>query len=323
MDDAILDVDLPAFERGSTTTRKAVVDAVMQSLRTGFVYTRHDLPRDVVDEAYAMLDAFFALPADVKAGAGAEGSRGQRGYTGLLVETAADSDDPDWKEMLNWGAPVPLGHPLRERYPHRYGTNVLPDDLVPGITQVLEALHSSLLDLQRRFLRIVALGIGCHESFFDTMLTDGATLSRAIHYPPMQMAPDARHLWAAAHGDINLTTALPRATARGLQVLTDGGWVDAAPPDDHVIVNTGMMLEHLTNGAIPTGVHRVVADADHAGDRLSVVQFCHPTPWTILAPVPSCISPDNPQRYAPISAADRLDEVLWQINLLDAEPPDS
>ena len=37
-----------------------------------------------------------------------------------------------------------------------------------------------------------------------------------------------------------------------------------------------MMLEHLSNGALPTGIHRVVADPNQTGSRLSVVQFCHP-----------------------------------------------
>ena len=91
------------------------------------------------------------------------------------------------------------------------------------------------------------------------MTTNGATLTRAIRYPPMTQAPDTAHVWAGAHGDINLITALPRSTAPGLQVLVDGGWVDAVAPDGQVIINTGMMLERLTNGVIPTGVHRVVA----------------------------------------------------------------
>ena len=77
------------------------------------------------------------------------------------------------------------------------------------------------------------------------------------------------------------------------------------------------MLEHLSNGIIPTGIHRVVADSDQIGDRLSVVQFCHPAPWTILSQLPSCVSQHNPQKFAPITAADRLDQVLWEINLLE------
>ncbi len=313
----ILDVDLLAFEQGTGSRRDAVVDGVRQSLRTGFVYTSHDLSTDLLDTAYGMLKEFFSLPAEEKAKAIVSGSNGQTGYTGLLVETAATSDTPDWKEMINWGAALPDGHPLKTKYPHRYLGPVLPEDQVPGITEVLLRMYDQVLDLQRRFLRVIAVGIGCHETFFDRMITDGTTLTRAIHYPEMHVAPGESHVWAAEHGDINLITALPRATARGLQVKTEDGWVDAIPPDDGVIINTGIMLEHLTNGAISQGIHRVVADPDQPGDRYSVVQFCHPTPWTILSPVPSCVSPSNPQRFAAIEAGDMLDQVLYDINLIE------
>lgn len=313
----ILDVDLLAFETGSPTQRAAVVDATRRSLQTGFVYTAHDLSAELLDNAYAMLGTFFGLPAEAKERSRVPGSHGQSGYTGLLVETAASSDHPDWKEMLNWGGRVPDGHPLKTRFPHRYGDPVFPEADVPGISDVLLRFHNSIVDLQRRFLRIIAVAVGAHETYFDSLVEMGANLTRAIQYPPMQDAPGDQHVWAAEHGDINLITALPRATARGLQVRTAAGWIDATPPDGHVIINTGMMLERVTNGLIPAGIHRVVADPEQPGGRLSVVQFCHPTPWTILEPLATCITPDNPQRYAPIAAADALDEVLWQINLVE------
>ena len=152
------------------------------------------------------------------------------------------------------------------------------------------------------------------------MLVDGATLSRAVRYPPMAEAPGGGdHVWAGEHGDINLITALPRATTRGLQVrLDDGSWVDAVAPDGQAIINTGMMLERLTNGLIPVGWHRVVADGDQAGERLSVVQFAHPTPWTILAPVPSCVSDGHPLRFATVEAGAELDRVVYEINLAES-----
>jgi isopenicillin N synthase-like dioxygenase len=313
----ILEVDLLRFERGDPAARAAVVDGVMRSLTTGFVYTSHDIGEDVIDTAYGMLAEFFALDPQTKAGFVAPGSHGQTGYTGLLVETAAAADVPDWKEMLNWGRTVPAGHPLRRKYPHRYMDQVLPESAVPGITEVLGTFHDRLFDLQRRFLRIVAVGIGCHESLFERMLVDGPTLSRAIRYPAMAEAPGEQHVWAGGHGDINLITALPRATAPGLQVQTVDGWVDAVAPPGRAIVNTGMMLEQLTNGVIPTGIHRVVAEEGQVGERYSVVQFCHPTPWTILAPVASCVTDANPQRFEALEAGDRLDQVLYEINLVE------
>jgi isopenicillin N synthase-like dioxygenase len=312
----VLDVDLLAFERGSAAQQRAVVDGVMRSLGTGFVFTSHDLPESLLDEAYAQLDGFFALPADVKARWRVPASHGQTGYTGLLVETAAISDTPDWKEMLNWGADIPAHHPLRTRYPHRYHDQVLPEADVPGITKTLEEFHARLVALQARVLRIIAVGLGAAPDFFEDMLVDGSHLTRAIHYPPMAAAPSTGHVWADAHADINLVTALPRATAPGLQLQTPDGWVPVTPPSDHVVVNSGIMLERISNRRVPAGIHRVVADADRAHDRLSVVQFCHPAPWFVLAPLPSCVDGEHRLHYAPIEAGALLDRVLYEINLI-------
>lgn len=312
----ILDVDLVAFEQGDRAARAAVVDGVMRSLATGFVYTTHTIGEDLLDTAYAQLAEFFALENETKQRFHVPDSAGQTGYTGLLVETAAIADVADWKEMLNWGDEIEAGHPLAAKYPHRYRRQVLPEEVIPGITAVLGRFHTELFGLQRRFLRIVAVGLGVDEAFFDHLVDASTSLSRAIHYPAMDLAPGTDHVWAGPHGDINLITALPRATRKGLQVMVDDAWVDVAPPPDHAVINTGIMLERLTNGLIPVGWHQVVADAADPGERFSVVQFCHPTPWTSLAPLHVCVTEDNPQRFAGIEAGNLLDEVLWQINLM-------
>jgi isopenicillin N synthase-like dioxygenase len=318
-DAAILDVDLAAFGRMDAAARRAVVDGVRRSLGTGFVFTSHDIPEDELDAAYDLLARFFSLPADVKARWSAPETHGQTGYTGPLVETAAGADQPDWKEMLNWGAPVPAHHPLRTRYPHRYVDPVLPDGDVPGIAAALLAFHARILDLQVRVLRVIAEGLGCAPTFFDDLLVDGSHLTRAIHYPPMPDAPAGGMVWADAHADINLITALPRASGPGLQLLTPEGWADVIPPPGYVVLNSGLMLERLTNGRIPAGVHRVVAPEGSRSDRYSVVQFCHPAPWFQLGPIPSCVDADHPVRYGTIEAGALLDRVLYEINLIRPE----
>ena len=78
-----------------------------------------------------------------------------------------------------------------------------------------------------------------------------------------------------------------------------------------------MMLELVSNGMIPTGLHRVVAAPEQTGDRLAVVQFCHPAPDTLMAPMPSCVTSERPATSEPITASAWLDLVLSAIGLDD------
>ena len=73
------------------------------------------------------------------------------------------------------------------------------------------------------------------------------------------------------HADLNLISALPRATAPGLQVKLkdEGRWIDAVAPEGGAIINTGLMLEVITNGVIAPGVHRVVAAPGRDAQRSS------------------------------------------------------
>ena len=316
LSDAILDVDLLAFERGDRNRQQAVVDGVMRSLATGFVTCRCDLSETLLDDAYGLLGQFFAQPAADKQRFQVAEACGQTGYTGTLVETAAGAEQADWKEMLNWSEPLPGNHPLRRRFPLLYPEQVLPEPLIPGISRVLGSFHRSVAELQRRILRVIATGLGAHVDFFDAVVHEAPTLTRAVHYPPMAQAPDSDHIWAGAHGDINLITALPRATAAGLQVLVEEAWIDAVAPQGHVIINSGLMLEWISNGRIANGWHRVVSPAGFEGDRLSVVQFCHARPTTVLTPMASCINAEQPQRFASTLAADAIEAVLYRINLL-------
>jgi len=92
--------------------------------------------------------------------------------------------------------------------------------------------------------------------------------------------------------------------------------VDAVAPEGQVIINSGLMLERISNGRIPTGWHRVVAAQSWTDARLSVVQFCHPKPSAMLTPLSSCIDAEHPQRFAGVMAADALEEVLYKIKLM-------
>ncbi|HEX5567249.1 MAG TPA: 2-oxoglutarate and iron-dependent oxygenase domain-containing protein [Streptomyces sp.] len=294
---------------------------VKSALRDGFFLVRNSVPESLLDEAYHLLEEFFTLPLEAKKAARVQGSNGQSGYTPPLVETAEKSGEtPDWKELFHWGAALPAGHPLRARYPARYPDPHMPDDLVPGIGKVLSELHTRMKAFQVGVVGVIGQALGVHPGYFEEMLEDGPVVNRAAWYPPMEGAPSREHVWAVEHQDFDLITALPRATAPGLQVLHhEGEWLAVDAPEGYAVVNVGMVLERLTDGLARAAVHRVVASPDQSGGRLSIVQFCHPTPWTVLSPLRLPGSEGTPQRFPTLTADALFERTMYRINRLDTQ----
>ena len=137
-----------------------MVDGVRRSLETGFVYTSHDLSEDLLDRAYAMLREFFAAPAEEKQRWVVPGVHGQTGYTGLLVETAAVERRAGLEGDAQLVGADPERPPVEAQVPDRLPRPGAAGGTVPGITKVLTEFHETIADLQRRFLRVIAEGLG-------------------------------------------------------------------------------------------------------------------------------------------------------------------
>jgi isopenicillin N synthase-like dioxygenase len=78
------------------------------------------------------------------------------------------------------------------------------------------------------------------------------------------------------------------------------------------------MLQRLTNHVLPSTSHRVrnpSAERSHL-PRYSIPFFLHFAPDYLIETLPSCITPDNPNRYpTPITAQGFLMERLREIRL--------
>ena len=225
MDD-ILDVDLLAFEQGTAAqTARSRRRCSPQPGHRVRVHASRPVRGPARQRLRRCCAEFFSLPQDVKQGFVAPESHGQTGYTGLLVETAASSDVPDWKEMLNWGRELPPG--IRCGTVTRIATarRCCRRRRFPARSKLLTLFHDRIEDLQRRFLRVIAEAIGCHESLFDEMTHNGATLTRAIRYPPMTESPGGTHVWAGCarrHQPHHRAAALDCARAAGARSATTG-----------------------------------------------------------------------------------------------------
>ena len=281
----------------------------------GFVGIRdHGLDDELIETAYGVFKAFFALPADIKQSYHQPGTGGARGYTGFGVEQAKDHSVPDLKEFWHVGRELSAGEG---------DTDILKPNLWPeqvaGFREAALALYGALDGLGARILSALALELDLPADWFSSRIDRGNSILRPIHYPPIESAvPGA--VRAARHEDINLITLLIGSREQGLEILTrDERWVPVSTLPGTIVVNVGDMLQRLTNHVYPSTTHRVVNPAGEAARqaRYSIPFFLHPNPDCLLETLPQCVSEDRPNRYPQaITAHDFLMQRLREIKLI-------
>ena len=302
-------VDFADWQAGGAA-RTRFVASVGESLTAigFFAVTNHGVPAELTRRAYDAAHAFFHLPAATKARYHDATKKGQRGYTGLGIEHARDAGAPDLKEFWQVGRPGVVHA--------EFGANDWPDE-VADFGPALLALYRHLDDLGGALLEACAQFIDEPAGRFRDMTRDSDTIVRVLYYPPVSGDVPAGAVRSAAHEDINLITLLSGATAEGLELKRhDGTWMPVHTGFDTIVVDSGDMLQNVTNGLYRSTTHRVVNPSATADERFSMPCFVHAATEVDLTPLPSCIArTGGTARYPSITAGAYLAQRLREIGL--------
>lgn len=307
-------VDLADFLSDEPKRKEKFVNEIGRAYEEiGFVALKnHFLSDDLVEELYKEVKAFFDLPLETKKKYEIEGLAGQRGYISFGKEHAKGKKEGDLKEFWHFGQEPSEDANLTEEYPD----NVQVEELKDFNSIGMEAYR--MLEKTGVFvLRALAKYIGVDEHYFDHWASNGNSILRPIHYPPITAEPKGA-VRAGAHGDINLITLLMGASTGGLQVLRkDGEWIDAIPKEDELVINVGDMLERHTNNKLRSTIHRVInpPKEEWANPRYSIPFFMHPRSEMPLDCLEECIDENNPKAYPDITAGEFLHQRLVEIGL--------
>jgi isopenicillin N synthase-like dioxygenase len=86
-----------------------------------------------------------------------------------------------------------------------------------------------------------------------------------------------------------------------------GMWIAVPSIADAFVINVGDMLAQWTNDRWRSTLHRVVNPPCNAGARRQSMAFFHNANFHCeVACLPTCTSPENPPRYAPVLAGPHL-----------------
>ncbi|WP_420451500.1 ANTAR domain-containing protein [Ilumatobacter sp.] len=304
--------EIRVIDLSASSSQGAIDDAIWSAAsEIGFFQVvGHGIDVDEVERAFALAEAFFALPEDTKArrsmpsgtNSGWEFRSQKRPSTGTL----------DHKETFQVTISRMDTHDL---WPT--------EDELAGFRSTMEAFEAANHAIAMRVLSTFARRLGFDDDFFaerhDRSSSRYQSTLRLLHHLPMATADLRPGEWrAGAHTDFDCLTLLhQREGQSGLQVCPGAaaaarssdaplGWTDVEPSAGTITCNIGDMLMRWSDGALPSTLHRVrmprpdEVDGDELGPRYSMAYFAQADCDAVIE------SPSG--SFEPITAADYLQQ---------------
>ncbi len=311
-------VSLRDFQHGSPAARDAFVGTLGDALQGigFFALADHGVDAGLIQRAYDISQRLFDLPLTTRQGYEDPRVNGQRGYISFGREHAKDSEAPDMKEFWHVGR-EPDADPRSLLVPFQ---NLWPSEL-PEFKPLMLQLFAQLDACADTLLHAASLYLGENPCLLPDMARYGDTILRIIHYPPVPQDRHPQAVRAAAHEDINLLTLLCEATAGGLELLQrDGSWRPIHALQGQIVVDSGDMLQQLSNGLFKSTTHRVTNPNDSRERRFSMPLFVHPRAEVDLSPLPRCVQRTGGiERFPHLTAGEYLAQRLREIGLTQGE----
>lgn len=263
----------------------------------GFFYIKgHGVSPDLINDMYRVAEEFFALPMEAKERIHvATTGKVLRGYIPTYGENADPENSRDFKEAFDLGAD-------EEEVSYFFGPNPMPAEL-PEFKVVTEKYHDTMLELARKLVSAVALSLDLPANYFEAIQRKPITIQRLLHYPPQKGEVTLEEIGIGAHTDYGFLTILNQDAVGGLQVRNlDGDWISAPPVEGTFIINIGDLVQTLTNGRYTSTLHRVINTS--GVERYSIPFFIDADYDAVIAPLPNCVSEDNPPRSEPFKSGE-------------------
>ena len=286
--DAIPVIDLAPFLAGEPGALEATATQLRHICENvGFLFvTGHGVPAELMRETFAVAERFHAQPLDAKMALKLnDRMQGYMPYKSSVARANAlvEVRKPNENEAFFVNPERDPEHPA----------NRWPAALPEFRTTTLRCL-AALEELAMRMLPLYARALDLPADYFDALCDRSYSSLRLTHYPAVAYGAD--EFGIAPHTDSSFITLLAQNPVPGLQIRTQAGeWIDAPVIPGTFVVNTGDILKQWSNGRFISTPHRAFNKEPRS--RYAIPFFFHPNEDTSIAPLPSCVSAENPARF--------------------------
>jgi isopenicillin N synthase-like dioxygenase len=294
-------LDIGPYLAGDPEAAAPLARAVARTCEdTGFlVIANHGVSPRLAKDTFAVAARFFARPeADKLALKIGKYNIGYLPFGGQVVRhsTVNKNTRPNFSESFYITRDRAPDHPDIVNNKPLLGLNRWPP-APPGFRAATTAYYATMEAMATRLVPIVALALDLPADYFAAAFAEPNCTIRLIHYPP-HPDPEENEFGFAPHTDNNFLTFLAQSALPGLEVRTaEGEWIRPPAVPGTFVVNTGAMLARYSNDRFRATPHRVINRSRTS--RYAIPFFLGPNHDVVVAPVPTCVGPDNPPHYEP------------------------
>ena len=270
-----------ALRDGSDASKEYLNSFLSCLTSTGFVFlTGHSVSSSEVRSIMQHGAAFFAQPEEQKL-LWLNKDRAKRGYSPYESDNFAcligEKKPNDLVEKLRFGPEIDGSdsyYTKKEAKAH-FMANSWVEPCNDFRASVL-SYYAKMEQLTLRLLEITAMALCLPVEYFTSAMTRHTSILTLNHYPHLQSSEQLR---IAQHTDISLLTIIAQSSAEGgLQIHSNGEWIDVPFVPNALVVNVGDCLAHWTCNVLKSTLHRVVAPRNTCENnaRLSIAYFAAP-----------------------------------------------
>jgi isopenicillin N synthase-like dioxygenase len=293
-------IDLSGLSSGSGSGSASDLERIAQQLRLAceqvgfFLITGHGVSPELIAETFDHVREYHARPLDEKLAIQMDRPDWPHGGMGYLPHRNGKLPSRE-KANFNEAFLIKRDHQITfddNQWPR-------PADL-PAFRGAVEKYAQALTSLGKSMLPAYARALNMPADFFDQAFVDPMYRLRMTHYPALEDSAN-QEFGINPHVDTTFCTILAQ-DAPGLTIYSerDDVWLNVPMRDDAFVVNTGELLRQWTNDRFISVKHFANNNTSNQS-RYSIPFFFNANADYVMHPIASCVSPDNPARYAPVS----------------------
>jgi len=276
-------IDLAPWYSGDQHDRHALCRRINRVCHeVGFFYlVNHGIPAGVSETYLQTIRAFFALPLATRQAIDKRHSAQFRGWEQLGTELT--NNEVDYREQIDIGVERAAITDPNPYYMALIGPNQWPpESALPGFRASVNDYFTRLSAVARELLQIMSLALGLKQNHIERVFGDNPSpYLKLIRYPRTQTGGQG----VGVHKDSGFLTLLLQDENPGLEAqANDNSWYRVDPLAGSLVVNTGELLQLVTQNYFIATPHRVVNHAEN--DRYSSAFFYSPDLNTMLEPLP-------------------------------------